>query len=89
MTFHPRNLLLPAVIALGLATPAGAADTVKLRYLASQGGLAAHELAAELGYFDGTGITLENVGYAQGGRPPSSLWHPAMSRSAALPPPPS
>ncbi|NKL04996.1 ABC transporter substrate-binding protein [Rhizobium leguminosarum bv. viciae] len=71
MTFHPRNLLLPAVIALGLATPAAAADTVKLRYLASQGGLAAHELAAELGYFDGTGITLENVGYAQGG--PASL----------------
>lgn len=30
-----------------------------------------HELAAELGYFDGTGITLENVGYAQGG--PASL----------------
>ncbi|MBX4909484.1 MULTISPECIES: ABC transporter substrate-binding protein [Rhizobium] len=71
MTFHPRNLLLPAVIALGLATPAAATDTVKLRYLASQGGLAAHELAAELGYFDGTGITLENVGYAQGG--PASL----------------
>ncbi|MGO7989094.1 ABC transporter substrate-binding protein [Rhizobium leguminosarum] len=71
MTFHPRHLLLPAVIALGLASPAAAADTVKLRYLASQGGLAAHELAAELGYFDGTGITLENVGYAQGG--PASL----------------
>ncbi len=71
MTFHPRNLLLPAAIALGLATPAAAADEVKLRFLASQGGLAAHELAAELGYFDGTGITLENVGYAQGG--PASL----------------
>ncbi|MBP2447797.1 ABC transporter substrate-binding protein [Rhizobium leguminosarum] len=71
MTFHPRNLLLPAVIALGLAAPAAAADTVKLRYLASQGGLAAHELADELGYFKGTGITFENVGYAQGG--PASL----------------
>ncbi|ANM13076.1 MULTISPECIES: ABC transporter substrate-binding protein [unclassified Rhizobium] len=71
MTFHPRNLLLPAVIALGLATPAAAADTVKLRYLASQGGLAAHELADALGYFKDTGITLENVGYAQGG--PASL----------------
>ncbi|NEJ72961.1 ABC transporter substrate-binding protein [Rhizobium phaseoli] len=71
MTFYPRNLLLPAVIALGLATPAAAADTVKLRYLASQGGLAAHELADELGYFKGTGITFENVGYAQGG--PASL----------------
>ncbi|OWV89186.1 sulfonate ABC transporter substrate-binding protein [Rhizobium sp. R635] len=71
MTFHPRNLLLPAVIALGLATPAAAADAVKLRYLASQGGLAAHELADALGYFKDTGITLENVGYAQGG--PASL----------------
>jgi ABC-type nitrate/sulfonate/bicarbonate transport system substrate-binding protein len=71
MTFYPRNLLLPAVIALGLATPAAAADTIKLRYLASQGGLAAHELADELGYFKGTGITFENVGYAQGG--PASL----------------
>ncbi|ACI57796.1 NMT1/THI5 like domain protein (plasmid) [Rhizobium leguminosarum bv. trifolii WSM2304] len=71
MTFHPRNLLLPAVIALGLATPAAAAATVKLRYLASQGGLAAHELADELGYFKDTGITFENVGYAQGG--PASL----------------
>jgi ABC-type nitrate/sulfonate/bicarbonate transport system substrate-binding protein len=71
MTFHPRNLLLPAAIALGLATPAAAADEVNLRYLASQGGLAAHELAQELGYFNGTGITLENVGYAQGG--PASL----------------
>ncbi|MBY5368228.1 ABC transporter substrate-binding protein [Rhizobium leguminosarum] len=71
MTFHPRHLLLPAVIALGLTSPAAAADAVKLRYLASQGGLAAHELAAQLGYFDGTGITLENVGYAQGG--PASL----------------
>ncbi|OWV75695.1 sulfonate ABC transporter substrate-binding protein [Rhizobium sp. R339] len=71
MTFHPRNLLLPAVIALGLATPAAAADAVKLRYLASQGGLAAHELADALGYFKDTGITFENVGYAQGG--PASL----------------
>ncbi|PDT36343.1 sulfonate ABC transporter substrate-binding protein [Rhizobium sp. M10] len=71
MTFHPRNLLLPAVIALGLATPAAAADAVTLRYLASQGGLAAHELADALGYFKDTGITFENVGYAQGG--PASL----------------
>ncbi|MBY4611690.1 ABC transporter substrate-binding protein [Rhizobium sp. 9T] len=71
MTFHPRNFLLPAVIALGLATPAAAADAVKLRYLASQGGLAAHELADALGYFKDTGITFENVGYAQGG--PASL----------------
>ena len=68
MTLTLRSLALTT--ALGFAvTPAFAEVTI--RYLASQGGLSAHELAAELGYFDGTGITLENVGYAQGG--PASL----------------
>ncbi|HEV7308389.1 ABC transporter substrate-binding protein [Ensifer sp.] len=71
MTFHPRNLLLSVTLAFGLAAPAAAADDVKLRFLASQGGLSAHEFAQELGYFDGTGITIENVGYATGG--PASL----------------
>ncbi len=71
MTPHSRKLFLSAVIALSLADTAYAAEEVKLRYLASQGGLSAHELAAELGYFDGTGITIENVGYATGG--PTSL----------------
>lgn len=71
MTFHPRNLLLSAAVTLGLVSPAAAADGVTLRYLASQGGLSAHELAQELGYFDGTGITIESVGYATGG--PASL----------------
>lgn len=71
MTFYARNLLLSAAVALGLAAPAAAADDVKLRYLASQGGLSAHELAQELGYFEGTGITIESVGYATGG--PASL----------------
>lgn len=71
MTFHPRNLLLSAAVTLGLAAPAVAADAVTLRYLASQGGLSAHELAQELGYFDGTGITVESVGFATGG--PASL----------------
>ena len=52
--------------------PANAADPVKLRYLASQGGISPHELADELGYFKDTGIELENVGYAQGG--PASLF---------------
>ena len=57
-----------------LAAPAFAAEPeqVEIRYLASQGGLAAHELAAALGYFKDTGITLKNVGYAQGG--PASLF---------------
>ncbi|MFK3964075.1 ABC transporter substrate-binding protein [Ensifer adhaerens] len=71
MTFHPRNLLLSAAVTIGLVSPAAAADAVTLRYLASQGGLSAHELAQELGYFDGTGITIESVGYATGG--PASL----------------
>ena len=70
MTFHSRKLLLSTTLFLGLAGTAFAED-VNLRYLASQGGLSAHELAAELGYFKGTGITIENVGYAAGG--PASL----------------
>jgi ABC-type nitrate/sulfonate/bicarbonate transport system substrate-binding protein len=71
MTFHSRKLALSAALAIALSGSAFAADEVKFRYLASQGGLSAHELAAELGYFDGTGITIENVGYATGG--PASL----------------
>ncbi len=71
MTFHSHKLLLSAAITFALSSSAFAADEVKFRYLASQGGLSAHELAAELGYFDGTGITIENVGYATGG--PASL----------------
>lgn len=71
MTFHSRKLLLSAAITFALSSSAFAADEVKFRYLASQGGLSAHELAAELGFFDGTGITIENVGYATGG--PASL----------------
>ena len=63
-----RTIALSTALGFTL-TPAWA--EVNIRYLASQGGLSAHELAAELGYFDGTGITLENVGYAQGG--PASL----------------
>ncbi len=68
MTIHFPALALAAALGLPLS-PAWA--EVNIRYLASQGGLSAHELAAELGYFDGTGITIENVGYAQGG--PASL----------------
>ncbi len=69
MTFSFRTLALTTALGLSFATAASAEVTI--RYLASQGGLNAHELAAELGYFDGTGITLENVGYATGG--PASL----------------
>jgi ABC-type nitrate/sulfonate/bicarbonate transport system substrate-binding protein len=68
MTLSFRTLALSTALALTL-TPAWA--DVNIRYLASEGGLSVYELADELGYFDGTGITLENVGYAQGG--PASL----------------
>lgn len=71
MTFQSRKLFFSAALAFALSGSALAAEEVKFRYLASQGGLSAHELAAELGYFDGTGITIENVGYATGG--PASL----------------
>ncbi|WP_231559052.1 hypothetical protein [Paracoccus sp. PAMC 22219] len=54
-------------VALLLSTAAHAED-VTLRYLASHGGLNAHELAEELGYFEGTGITLENVATPRAGR---------------------
>src|SRR5688500_2021190 len=69
MTLSLRNLALTT--ALGLAFAGAAQAEVTIRYLASHGGLSAHELAQELGYFEGTGITLENVGYASGG--PESL----------------
>lgn len=75
MLISRRNLGRAAVAAALLAaTPAFSAEPeqVEIRYLASQGGLAAHELADALGYFKGTGITLKNVGYAQGG--PASLF---------------
>lgn len=59
-----------SALAVLLSTAAHAED-VTLRYLGSHGGLNAHELAWELGYYEGTGITLENIGYATGG--PESL----------------
>lgn len=69
MTLSLRRLALTTAIALAVAGAARAEVTI--RYLANHGGLNAHELAEELGYFDGTGITLENVGYSSGG--PESL----------------
>jgi len=70
MTFRFRNLLLGTALASGLAAAASAED-VTIRYLGERGGIFAHELAQELGYFDGTGITLDNLGYGSGG--PESL----------------
>lgn len=75
MLISRRNLGRAAVAAGLLLTPpafAAEPEQVTIRYLTSQGGLSAHELADVLGYFKGTGITLKNVGYAQGG--PASLF---------------
>ena len=70
MTFSFRSFALATTVLVSL-TGTVVAEDVTIRYLGSAGGLAAHELAAELGYFEGTGITLENVGNASGG--PESL----------------
>ncbi|MGO4567764.1 ABC transporter substrate-binding protein [Rhizobium sp. 2YAF20] len=77
MQISRRSLGRLAALAAGMllavqASTAVAADQVTIRYLSSQGGLAPHELADALGYFKDTGITLQNVGYAQGG--PASLF---------------
>lgn len=79
MTITRRTLNHLALLAAGLyllppvdAVFAQSPEPVTLRFLASAGGLSAHELAQELGFFDGTGITIKNVGYASGG--PESLF---------------
>lgn len=65
-----KHVLISLAVSTVLSAPAWAED-VTLRYLASHGGISAHELAQELGYFEGTGVTVETVGYASGG--PESL----------------
>ena len=79
MQISRRSFGRLAAVAAGIALtfPASATfaaepEQVTIRFLASQGGLAAHELADALGYFKDTGITLKDVGYAQGG--PASLF---------------
>ncbi|MDX8438782.1 ABC transporter substrate-binding protein [Mesorhizobium australafricanum] len=78
MSITRRSLLLRAplaagILAAGLPSIARAqAASVKIRYLASRGGISPHEFAGELGYFKGLGIELENVGYVGGG--PESLF---------------
>ena len=71
MLISRRTVIAAVLSASVLVGPASAADSVTLRFLAGHGGISAHELADKLGYFEGTGITLENVGYATGG--PESL----------------
>jgi ABC-type nitrate/sulfonate/bicarbonate transport system substrate-binding protein len=63
---------LIAGVALSFTAVTAQAEDVTLRYLSYHGGVSAHELATELGYFDGTGVTFEGVGYAGGG--PESLF---------------
>jgi len=71
MTFHFKPIAIAASLVALLAAPA-AADDVTLRYLSDSGGLDASELADQLGYFKGTGITFKDLGFAQGG--PQSLF---------------
>lgn len=71
MTYSFRTLLAAAATTVTLTGTAQAED-VTLRFLASHGGISAHELAQELGYFESTGVRVENVGYAGGG--PESLF---------------
>lgn len=71
MTHRFRNLLSAAGATIVLAGAAHAED-VTMRFLASHGSIAAHELAQELGYFEGTGVSVESIGYAGGG--PESLF---------------
>jgi ABC-type nitrate/sulfonate/bicarbonate transport system substrate-binding protein len=66
MTFSFRNLALATTVLVGL-TGAASAEDVTLRYLGSASGLSAYELADALGYFQGTGLTLESLGNAGGG----------------------
>lgn len=76
MSISRRRFGQAATLAAGLflagQSLAAGPEPVTIRYLASQGGLSAHELANALGYFEGTGITFKNIGYAQGG--PASLF---------------
>lgn len=71
MTHFVKPFLSATAITLALSGAALAED-LTLRFLASHGGVSAHELAEELGYFDGTGLSLQSTGYASGG--PESLF---------------
>ncbi|MER8958291.1 ABC transporter substrate-binding protein [Mesorhizobium sp. M0701] len=78
MKISRRSLLAGAPFAAGVLTAGlprfafAEAAPVNFRSLASRGSISPHELAAELGYFKGLGIEVENVGYSGGG--PESLF---------------
>ena len=71
MKFHFKPVAIAMSLLALMALPAAAED-VTLRYLSDSGGLDASELADQLGYFKGTGITFKDLGFAQGG--PQSLF---------------
>ncbi|MGD9805598.1 MAG: ABC transporter substrate-binding protein [Hyphomicrobiaceae bacterium] len=66
--------LFASCLSLGSSATAFAqsAEQVTLRYLSSHGGVSPHELADELGYYNGLEVKLKNVGYSAGG--PESLF---------------
>ena len=66
-----RSFTSLAAMALVLGTPALAQEATNIAYLSFNGTVQAHELAEELGYFEGTDVTLEAKGYSSGG--PESL----------------
>lgn len=76
MAFLTRSIRLAAAIVslsgLPAALHAQTNEDVTFRYLASHGSVSPHELAEALGYYDGLGVKLENIGYAGGG--PESLF---------------
>jgi ABC-type nitrate/sulfonate/bicarbonate transport system substrate-binding protein len=73
-SFNHLTALATGVLLTGPARTAFAAEPeqVTVRFLADQGALSGHELAEALGYFDGTGIKLKDVGFVGGG--PASLF---------------
>ncbi|WP_210879480.1 ABC transporter substrate-binding protein [Roseovarius autotrophicus] len=70
MTYRFKSII--AGVALSLSAATAQAEDVTLRYLSYHGGVSAHELAKELGFFEGTGVNFEGLGYAGGG--PESLF---------------
>lgn len=74
-----RNLTRSAAIAAsltlttfaGLAAPVSAEESVTFRVFSSRGGIEPHLLAEKLGYYEGTPVRLESLGYSSGG--PESL----------------
>jgi ABC-type nitrate/sulfonate/bicarbonate transport system substrate-binding protein len=70
-----RQLLTGGLLAAslpGTVFAQASASPVTFRYLSSRGGINPHELADKLGYYKGTGVAVQNLGYSAGG--PESLF---------------